>query len=142
MTLQLEIENKGGTRENNLYLHVYTMSSSWQVENILSGDYVVIPPHSSNKSKEFRKGSDGMWKKKLRMTIPKEVKQKGEKHCNDIIKIFLTTQPTSFLSIELPELGGLLERNTVSRTRGGHHGGSFEAWAALSFHIYTYIKQA
>jgi len=44
------------------------------------------------------------------MTVPLAFKEKGERQCDDIIKVIVTSQPTSFVSLELPKLGKLMER--------------------------------
>lgn len=60
-SLELEVINKEEEGGRPICLHVYTMSSSWEIENVLRGDYEVIPPRSSNQSQDFRKGSSGIW---------------------------------------------------------------------------------
>jgi hypothetical protein len=140
--LQLEVKNYEEEGGHAICVHVYSMSSSWEIENILGGDYEVIPPRSSNQGQEFRKGTSGIWKKKILMTVPPALREKGEKQCVDIFKVFLTSQPTSFMSLELPELGNLLERSKVSKYRGGGAYSSSKDWFALSFRIRTHFKEA
>ncbi|KAF2189924.1 hypothetical protein K469DRAFT_561550, partial [Zopfia rhizophila CBS 207.26] len=73
---------------------------------------------------------------------PKALREKGAKHCDDIIKVFSTSQPTSFLSLELPELGELMERSEFSKHRGTGGYSLSEDWIALSFRIRTRIQGA
>jgi len=95
-SLELEVENKDA-KGRALYLHIYYMGPSWDMENILHADYIVTPPCTSNQNEEFRRDASGVWNKKLRMEILREVRQKGQSQCNDILNIFLTNQLTFFL---------------------------------------------
>lgn len=141
-SLRLDVKNNEKKGGYAFCLHVYSMGSSWEIENILRGDYEVIPPCSSNQNSEFTRGSSGTWSKKLTMTVPLVVKEKGEKYCDDVIKVFLTSQPTSFLSLELPELGKFIERSEFSKHRATSSYSSSKDWVALSFRIRTCIKGA
>jgi hypothetical protein len=71
--------------------------------------------------------------------VPAEVRKKGYRQCEDIIKVFITSQPTSFDSLELPKLGESVKRNATSRARR-EEGDSSEEWAALNFPIRTSVK--
>lgn len=139
--LQLEVKNNREEGGHAFCLHIYSIGYFWEIENILVGDYEVVPSCLSNKSQEFRKGSNGVWNKRLEMTILSEAKEKGEKYCDDIIKVFLTSQPTSFLLLELPELGKSIGRNELRKYRGKGSYSSSEDWIALSFRIRTRMKE-
>jgi Caspase domain len=129
-TLELQATNKGN---KDLYVYIYDIGPCWQVKNIYSGSYEAIPPLYSGS------GFTGMLRKKLKMSVPAEMREKGHRQCDDIIKIIVTSQPTSFDLLELPKLGEPVKRNTTSRTsRGGDH--SSEDWAALNFPIRTSLK--
>jgi hypothetical protein len=138
-SLQLIVENN--STRYALCVHVYSMGASWEVGNILRADYEVVPPPLSNKSREWRKGSSGTWSKKLKMTVPSEIREQGKRHCDDIIKVILTSQPTSFLSLELPELGECVGRQKPSKDRATGSFSSSEDWAALSFRIRTRVVE-
>jgi hypothetical protein len=101
----------------------------------------VVPALPSKEDNpHFMKGPSGLWKKKMTMKIPKEEKAKGLTQCEDIIKIFLTSQPISFLSLELPELDQPKKHKKPGKHRGS---GSFrpsEDWIAVNFRIRTRIK--
>jgi len=103
-SLQLDMKNNEKKGGYAFCLHVYNIGSSWEVENILHGSYEVIPPSSSNPNEQFRKDSNGVWNKTVKAKVPQAVREKGQNHCNDILRIILTSQPTPF-SLELPELG-------------------------------------
>jgi hypothetical protein len=140
-TLELVVENKG---DRSLYLHVYDLGPCWQVENIFRRAFEVIPPRAT------RQGFSGTTRKKLKMTVPTELREKGLYQCDDIIKVFITAQPTSFMSLELPKIerstrkdtrrstlmNGL--RNITGQCRDGTDGS--EEWTALSFPIHITLK--
>ena len=129
-TFELQVKNKGN---KNLYVYVYNLGPCWQVQNIYRGSYEVIPPR--NNANSFK----GTFLKKLKTIIPPEMKEKGHRQCQDIIKVFVTSKPTSFDLLELPKLGKLSKRNTT--VRGGQiDSDTSEEWAALTFPIRTFLK--
>ncbi|KAF4630753.1 hypothetical protein G7Y89_g7385 [Cudoniella acicularis] len=128
---KLQVENKGN---RNLYVQVYDMDPCWQVQDIYYGSYEVIPPQSS--SRGFAKMT-----RKLKTIVPLEMREKGHRQCEDTIKVFITSQPTSFDLLELPKLGKSINRNRISRpSRGNGPGNLSEQWAALNFRIHTSLK--
>lgn len=128
---ELQVENKGS---QNLYVFVYDMGPCWQVQNILRASYEVIPPQNSGK------GFRGMFQKKLRTIVPPEMREKGHRQCQDIIKVFVTSKPTSFDLLELPKLGESAKRYTSSGRTGREDSDVPEEWAALNFPIHTFLK--
>jgi hypothetical protein len=126
---ELQVENKGN---KDLYVYVYDMGPRWQVQDIYCGTYEVIPPRNSGQR------FTGMLRKKLKTIVPTEMRKKGQ--CQDIIKVFVTSQPTSFDLLELPKLGDPVKRHRISWT--SRDGGSYssEDWAALNFPIRTSLK--
>ena len=143
--LELVVKNENNAGGDSLYLHIYNMGPSLEIEGILDGNHEVIPPRFSNQHQEFEQGTTGQWSRHLEMVIPPEAVEKGQFLYEDIIKIFLTDQPTSFLSLELPKLGSAREMSKTSRMRGGvsHLAGSrsSENWAAVNFLIRTRVRQ-
>lgn len=128
---ELQVENKGS---QNLYVFVYDMGPCWQVQNILRASYEVIPPQNSGK------GFRGMFRKKLRTIVPPEMREKGDLQCQDIIKVFVTSKPTSFDLLELPKLGESAKEYTTSNRTGREDSDVPEEWAALNFPIHTFLK--
>lgn len=128
---ELQVENKGS---QNLYVFVYDMGPCWQVQNILRASYEVIPPQN------IHEGFEGMFRKKLRTIVPPEMREKGDRHCQDIIKVFVTSKPTSFDLLELPKLGESARRDTTSGRTGREDSDVPEEWAALNFPIHTFLK--
>ena len=137
----LVVENKASEGGQSLYLHLYNMSSDWEIENSLRGDHDEIPPRRSNKSGNFLLGTNGEWKKDITMTVQQEVRNRGFNQCEDILKLFLTAQPTSFMSLELPEVGKFMSKAAVSRDSQQGMGPLSENWVALNFHIRTSVKE-
>lgn len=127
---ELQVENKAS---EDLYVYVYDMGPCWQVQNIYGGSYEVIPPRNSGP------GFTGMFRKKLRTIVPPEMREKGHRQCQDIIKVFVTSKPTSLDLLELPKLGKSAKRNTTDRT-SQEDSDTLEEWAALSFPIRTSLK--
>jgi hypothetical protein len=133
---EVAVENKGN---KELYVYVYDMGPCWQIKNILKGTYEVIPPQDSTL------GFTGKFKKKIKMMVPSEMREEGLRQCEDIIKVFVTSQPTSFDLLELPKLGEPkpgepVKRSVISRTC--REDGSYlsENWAALNFPIHIALK--
>jgi hypothetical protein len=141
--LHLEVKNNEAKGGYALCVHTYNLGSSWEIVNCHHGDYEVVPALPLKEDNpHFRKGPSRLWRKKMTMRVPKEEKAKGVSQCDDIIKIFLTSQPISFLSLELPELDQPKKHKKPGKYRGT---GSFrpsEEWIAASFHIRTRIKGA
>jgi hypothetical protein len=120
----LIVENKG---DKDLYIFVYDLGPCWQVENAYRGTNIVVRPQSNGqRNKPTRK--------KLKMMIPERMRKKGHTSCKDILKVFVTSQPTDFDLLELPRLGGRAKTPHADRTdREG--GDGLENWAAMNFSI-------
>jgi hypothetical protein len=138
--VELIVRNKAREGGGPLYFHLYSLGSCWEIENLIRADYDVIPPHFSNQDdNDFKTGTTGVWKKKIIMTVPQEIRDKGQHQCDDIFKLFLTARPTSFMSLEQPEVGKLARQHKDSKDRGGKADSASEDWAALNFRVRTYI---
>lgn len=104
------VENLG---DEPLYMAIFNFTSSWKIVDLVScsggGEFRVIQP----------KGKQNSSKKKieLRMEVPVFLQTRGNKYCEDILKVFITSRSTSFPSMILPEIP--LEANDISkRVRG------------------------
>lgn len=133
---RFELRVRNG-KKDNIFLHLYGMGSSWDITNLLRGDHDVIPPPGSNQSKDFRKGTSGDWGKKMKMEIPSTCR---EAYCDDIIKGYITTESTSFLSLELPEISGTVERHERKAGRGVCPILDSGDWIAFQFCVRTHSK--
>ncbi|EUC45384.1 hypothetical protein COCMIDRAFT_95602 [Bipolaris oryzae ATCC 44560] len=78
-----------------LYFAILNLTPCWEIVNVLSdggeGGFMVIPPHEVDECE-------------LEMEIPEEFKVQDILSCQDVLKIFITSQPTSFASQLLPKL--------------------------------------
>lgn len=123
----LQVENRG---KGNLYLYIYDIGPCWQVQNIYHGSHAAIPPRLSSE------GFTGVFSRNLKTVVPPEIRKEAHGHCEDIIKVFLTSQPTSFDLLELPKLGKSI--NSGKTNKSDREESSSEDWAALSFTIRTF----
>jgi hypothetical protein len=124
-TFELRIEN---TAEKTLYVSIYDMGPCWQVAGILRQTYEEVTPQRGCISHLFSK--------KLRTVVPTKMREEGSRQCKDVIKVFVTSQPTSFDILELPALGKLVKQKSTTRA-GREAEDSSEEWAALNFPICT-----
>ncbi|KAI9764584.1 MAG: hypothetical protein M1840_008313 [Geoglossum simile] len=127
---ELAVENKG---DNVLYVFMYDLSPCWQVKNMFRATYMVVPPQ--NDQKQFKRNT----RKNLRMGIPEQMKDKGCSSCEDIVKVFVTSRPTSFDLLELPKLGEIAMVSKVDRSdRDG--GDGLGDWVAMNFPIRVSLR--
>lgn len=92
-----KVQNVGS---RTLYIHIYDMCPRWQIQNIVRGGYHILPPQKP------LEGYSGTLKTKLRTKLPPDLEETGQEVCEDVLKVFITSRPMSFLSLELPKLGG------------------------------------
>jgi hypothetical protein len=97
--LNFTIQN---TNDKPLYLHIYNLGPSWQINGLIpndgGGDYkVVLPKNNMN-------GHTGEKKITLQMTVPEPFRDRGEHVCEDIVKFFITSRPSSFAALVLPKI--------------------------------------
>jgi hypothetical protein len=129
--MRLVVENKG---TKPLYLFVYNLGPCWEIENILKASYEVIPPKLPELS--FR----GVTRKKIKMKVPEELRNEGYRECDDMIKVFLTSRPTSFDLFELPKLNEQAKRPVNSNEDRTEAADDLpEYWAALNFPVRTSV---
>jgi hypothetical protein len=140
--LSLIVQN---TNDKPLYLYIYDLGPSWQIDSVIcddgGGDFKVVPP----KKEEIMT---------LQMTVPESLRDRGQCECEDVIKVFVTSMPTSFTPFILPKISisaekvgrsVLGDRNHLSELlsslatpiRGAADGISDEQWAARNFVVRT-----
>lgn len=142
----LTMENLG---DRPLYLAVFNCTPSWEIKNLVSssgaGDFLLLQPKEE--------GDKGKQEIHLKMEIPELLRDRGLIECEDIIKIFITSKPTSFQLEILPEMplqadnlqgsvrgaGDRLSKFLSELTTGrrGDDGATQEEWATRSFIIHT-----
>lgn len=139
--LELEIVNSG---QKPLYFHIYNMGPLWQVENIFGGHHEVIVPKNSSK------GFTGIGTWTLEMRVPNESIDMGKKSCHDIIKIFVTDEPTSFDILVMNALSATSSSNAgqenltqlpIFHSEFGSGATRSDAgdWAVVNIHIHTSV---
>jgi hypothetical protein len=112
----------GFTAENfsdqPLYLAIFNFTPSWKVFNLVShsggGDFVVVQPKSKendgqptskeNGGQPKSEENDGKEEIRLQMEVPEFLQSRGRNYCEDIVKVFITSRPTFFPSMVLPEI--------------------------------------
>ncbi|KAM0235001.1 hypothetical protein ACHAP5_009863 [Fusarium lateritium] len=113
-----------------LYLYVFNLGPLWQVEDIHHTSSEVIPALDPSQ------GFNNRFSKKLRTMVPPEMEANGLLQCEDTLKIFVTSHPTSFDLLELPKIGHSPKKQaTKSRDRSGKE--CAEEWVALNFSLRT-----
>ena len=125
--VELVMKNIG---ETALYVYVFNLGPLWQVKGL---SYEVIPERNHDHDSKFT----GIALKKIKMTVPPAISGYGS--CEDIIKVFVTSRPSSFDWLELPNLDELGKTNVGDRTnRPNYH--ESDDWVALNFPIRTSIN--
>ncbi|KAI9684130.1 MAG: hypothetical protein M1829_003400 [Trizodia sp. TS-e1964] len=121
--MELIMTNRG---EKALYVFIYNLGPCWRIVNANGGSFLVVEPERDRKHV-------------LEMTIPKEMREKGHHSCKDIVKVFVTSQPTSFDLLELPDMGGWAK--TAGTDRSGKKDSSEpEDWMALNFFFHNSLQ--
>ncbi|ERF75188.1 hypothetical protein EPUS_08858 [Endocarpon pusillum Z07020] len=123
--IELVIRNKGDTA---LYVYVYNLGPYWCVNGILHATYEAVPGRNDLRF-------TGTSPRKIKMTVPPAMKE--YRSCKDVIKVFVTPQPTWFDSLELSSLNELAKAS-VDRTNYPSSYGP-DDWIALNFPIHTML---
>ncbi|KAI1358657.1 hypothetical protein F5Y08DRAFT_321378 [Xylaria arbuscula] len=128
--LRLVVQNHSSSP---LYLHIYNLAPLGNIKNTLWASYAVVP--SENRQNGFR----GQWVHRLKTMVPSDPSLDAVDSCEDIIKVFLTTHPTSFASLEMQEFKDIRDHGTVEpgQTEEPPLSGA-EDWVALNFRIITH----
>jgi hypothetical protein len=116
--LSLRVENMEANQ--SLYFYVYDMTSTWEVDELHSSTRQEVPPRASG-GNPCRQG--------IRFDV-----EDGRDVCEDVLKVFLTRQSTSFRTLTMPALGqsaGPLIPE-VSQMRGNYRS---EDWAVCTFRL-------
>ncbi|KAJ5626994.1 hypothetical protein N7528_004421 [Penicillium herquei] len=87
-TVKLTIRNHS---TKTLYVSILDLCPSWKISNLTDddggGDYLIIPPSDVDAREKTIE---------LSMEIPRWAQKAGIPQCEDVIKVFITDQPTSF----------------------------------------------
>jgi hypothetical protein len=128
----LRVQNK---HESSLFVYVFAMScSDWEIDEMMKASSHVIPPKGSRYGHEVK--ATGTFEMRIKFTL-----DKGQESCEDIVKVFITTQPTSFTTLVLPKLSlrGKYAKPVLSANRGGGH--ESEDWVAVTFRVRVVRKE-
>ena len=132
--ITLEIHNMGSS---TLYVYALDLGPRWQVENIWGGCGEVINARDPADPWLY----SGMTSRVLKMTVPDNMIECGHRECDDILKVFVTTQPTTFTSWQMPEIEQPNRReHSPSQVDQAREGENLEDWVALNFYIRTKLR--
>ncbi|KAG8405054.1 hypothetical protein J3459_022262 [Metarhizium acridum] len=128
-SVKVAIKNKG---DAVLYAYLYSLGPCWGVKGILRATYQAIPPRTDPLNGDVAFTGMASWS--IRMMVRPLMREHGS--CEDIIKVLVTSQPTSFDLLELSNLDELAKM--VSGSRLSHPNSHVpEDWIALNFPIRT-----
>jgi hypothetical protein len=130
--LQVVIKNVG---RNVIYAHIYDLGPCGRIKNISGGSHIPIPPQSDARDTQTGKCT-GIYTGKIKMKVPLALQTNGS--CMDIIKIFVTSQATSFDLLELPNLHELVKKESGERFSGTYEQG-MEDWMGFNFLVRTFM---
>ncbi|KAH0558764.1 hypothetical protein GP486_004595 [Trichoglossum hirsutum] len=84
-----------------IYLHIYNLGPSWQIDNLFdaSGGGLCVVLSANDDVKH--EGEDQF---ELEMSVPQSFIDRGDDQCEDILKVFITSQLTSFACLTLPKI--------------------------------------
>jgi hypothetical protein len=88
-----------------LYLTVFDMGPQWQISNLFAKkgeDFKVLAPYRA--LDETYHEHTGKVDIPLHTSIPTDLVEMGQHHCDDVIKVFVTSKATSFVSLVTEKL--------------------------------------
>ncbi|KAK4690875.1 hypothetical protein P7C71_g6013, partial [Lecanoromycetidae sp. Uapishka_2] len=107
----MEIQDNGkftikfhNTSRMPLFLSLHCLNPLWQIDSIYRAgggpDYYVIQPEDASLK------HTGKRRVTITMRIPEELKRKGCRRCDDVLKVFVTAKGTSFATLRLGKVPG------------------------------------
>ncbi|KAL8720900.1 MAG: hypothetical protein Q9225_002318 [Loekoesia sp. 1 TL-2023] len=102
--LTLHIGNLG---EEDIYVSLFELSSSYEVKDLLQGDkFQTVAGKWTQQIAKIRNMKEPLSKitSEIRSSVPIEFKERGLFHCDDIIKVFITSRPSLFAQFQLPRI--------------------------------------
>ena len=132
------------------YITVFNLNPSWRVSNLVSqaggGDYRIVPPEKGPHS--------GVLRLPMKMRVPAHIRdgQLGEGRgesgpvAEDVVKVFITSRPTTFPAMILPPLGEPVVRSGTDqlarllqelKNANMREGGVVAKWACENITIRT-----
>ena len=100
--VKLYIENLG---KEDLYYSIFSLNPTYAIQH-LGDKYETIPGETRRHIARINREAEPKKKtiKRFKSNIPNEIKEQGLSHCDDIIKIFITTRPSLFAQFWLPKI--------------------------------------
>jgi hypothetical protein len=133
--LYLRIHNKAGEDGAPLFAYVFAMScSDWEIDDILTVSRVAIPPKGNSHVPEGNEAKS---------TFEEEIKfilEGGQDSCEDIVKVFITAQATSFTTLAMPKFGSHDSYAKPMELKAKRGGRAKEDWAAVTFRVHVLRK--
>ncbi|KAK4247051.1 hypothetical protein C7999DRAFT_32524 [Corynascus novoguineensis] len=115
-TLVLRVENKEAENGQSLYFYVYDMAADWEVVEVHGSTRLEVP-------------SGKLCEKGVQFNV-----EDGQDKCEDVLKIFLTRQSTSFRPLTMPPLGQSPDPHMPesAQYRGDYRS---EDWSVVTFRL-------
>lgn len=123
-TLCLDIENwnknhNSQRKDGTLFITIFDLTPEWEIASLLTqlgGPGFLPVPAMENLGGGQYSGKDQI---KWLMTFPDALKRRGVSHCDDVLKVFVTSKPGWFGSVLLPKITSSSLGVCSEATRGG-----------------------
>lgn len=137
-TFELNFVNHGAT---TLYVYIYALSPLWEVDHVHQATLDMVPPAALGWSQRIEnKDYRPSLTKKLRTVVPEAMRGKFN-HCDDVVKVIVTSKPSTFDILELPRLGAGHEHPTRGKDSVKEQPGLADCWDAFSFPVRTIFQK-
>lgn len=129
----LVIENRS---TQPLHITVLDCGPMWQVEKLCRAPYITVIPQGTGYGEPPYTVKKPL---RVRLKVPDEIRDQGGKDCVDVMKVIVTSRPsTSFALLELPRLGGVVHKTEKVERYGNEAEGKWEEaeeWDVVEFRI-------
>lgn len=137
-TFEIYFENRGNT---TLYVYFYALSPLWEVDHVHKATFEMVPPAVLARSpraenRSYRPSPS----KKLRTIVPDAMRGRFS-YCDDVVKVIVTSKPTTFDILELPRLEGKREQPIRGQDPEKEKPGAADCWDAFSFPVRTTFQK-
>ncbi|KAL9611934.1 MAG: hypothetical protein Q9167_003457 [Letrouitia subvulpina] len=133
---ELELRCVNISEESPVYLSVFNLSSSWQIDTVLrkgSDDYRELPPQTGRTGKEEAKLAPKITDTKpikIKMTFSEGIDTDGKS--DDVLKLFVTSEPVSLSSLRMAALNSFTSHQSSKQPRKGSEGDLMDLLECLS----------
>lgn len=137
-SFEIYFENKGPV---SLHIYIYALSPIWEVEHVHRATLETVPAMPRANQNYYTEGFRSFVSKKLRTVVPNGLRASGLfTHCEDVVKVLVTTHPTSFDVLEQPAYGIIEEHKPHPMPRHSDGLSLVEQWDAFNFPIRTALR--